>query len=435
MKGSIWEYASLLLMVGLSSYIWKYGSCLIDAVYARGSKLVLAISRKLQRKSLNSLIFQRMLQERFETWRTRGALFLVLCGLMSSSIALGSDFATRCAQPGVVKCISFDSAADITGTWGTNSQGVVPKGFGNEPSIDTSTKISGAGSMKMVVPAGSVGGVVGDFFANFSSDYSVQFDSGDDFYVQWRQRFDSNYVTATRGIVGMKQGMVGSGSTPTTPYSSCSDLELVTQNSVRMGVPQMYNNCGRYDNFHQGAVSQWNSIDYNIQNARPFSPGCWYYAPDFASRISPLGNCVPYYPNEWMTFKIHVHLGTRTFIPGSYWFVASHVDQWVAREGEASIQTINWGPYDLGGTDASQKYGQLWLLVYSGNDVYPSTSSTWYDDVIISRNDIADPLDSSSPTLALILTTLSLMVILPRLVSLGVSPAKAIRDELYVKRR
>src|SRR5437660_1417627 len=30
-------------------------------------------------------------------------------------------FATRCAAPGVIKCVSFDSAADIAGGFGSNS--------------------------------------------------------------------------------------------------------------------------------------------------------------------------------------------------------------------------------------------------------------------------------------------------------------------------
>src|SRR5690349_19089776 len=44
----------------------------------------------------------------------------------------GMDFATRCAQPGVVKCVGFDDPADFnTGTGGTNgaygqNYGIIP---------------------------------------------------------------------------------------------------------------------------------------------------------------------------------------------------------------------------------------------------------------------------------------------------------------------
>ena len=33
-----------------------------------------------------------------------------------------ADFDTRCKAPGVVKCIGFDAASDITGGFGSNSQ-------------------------------------------------------------------------------------------------------------------------------------------------------------------------------------------------------------------------------------------------------------------------------------------------------------------------
>ena len=38
----------------------------------------------------------------------------------------------------------------------------------------------------------------------------------------------------------------------------------------------------------------------------------------------------------------------------------------------------------------AEKYGKVWLLPYSGTAVFPSTSYTWYDELIISRSRIPD---------------------------------------------
>src|SRR5882672_8754409 len=59
-------------------------------------------------------------------------------------------FATRCAAPGVIKCVSFDSAADIAGGFGSNS-GIFANGSGVKPAIDTTVKASGAGSLMFTI--------------------------------------------------------------------------------------------------------------------------------------------------------------------------------------------------------------------------------------------------------------------------------------------
>jgi hypothetical protein len=101
-----------------------------------------------------------------------------------------------------------------------------------------------------------------------------------------------------------------------------------------------------------------------------------------------------------MTFQQHVKLGPKQQKADGYWyFVGSHIDLWIAREGQPSQQIFNWGPYDLeassirgsaGGTD-DQRYGQIWLLPYSGSDVFPNGGIAWYDELIISPSKISDP--------------------------------------------
>jgi hypothetical protein len=57
---------------------------------------------------------------------------------------------------------------------------------------------------------------------------------------------------------------------------------------------------------------------------------------------------------------------------------------------------MDWGPYNLsaGSPSENQKYGKVWLLNYntgkSSSQAHP-TGYVWYDELIISRQRIADP--------------------------------------------
>jgi hypothetical protein len=51
------------------------------------------------------------------------------------------------------------------------------------------------------------------------------------------------------------------------------------------------------------------SSDFKLQNARP-SPYC-LYSQSGVNRFPLNGNCFAYFPNEWMTFQVHVKTGPR----------------------------------------------------------------------------------------------------------------------------
>ena len=75
------------------------------------------------------------------------------------------------------------------------------------------------------------------------------------------------------------------------------------------------------------------------------------------------------------------------------------IQLWVARQGQPSTLVIDFSPqsghgYDIANNSSTAKYGKIWLLPYhTGKDstqVTP-TAYTWYDELIISRTQIADP--------------------------------------------
>src|SRR5262249_34736760 len=136
------------------------------------------------------------------------------------------DFATRCSALGVVRCVGFDADADIAGKSG-DPTGSIPGAA--TPEIDTTVTASGAGSLKFTIPSSSAADTSGSYWANFSDDLSVQFDSGEEFFVQWRQRFASDFLTTEyAGGEGWKQVIIGEGSRPGDPAYSCTTLEVVT---------------------------------------------------------------------------------------------------------------------------------------------------------------------------------------------------------------
>ena len=106
-----------------------------------------------------------------------------------------------------------------------------------------------------------------------------------------------------------------------------------------------------------------------------------------------------YRPDQWMTFQIHVKVGTWYKNDRKY-HGDSIVQLWVADEGQPSKLVIDFSPksdshgYDLANEDPINKYGKIWLLPYQTHkdptQVHP-ICYTWYDELIISRTKIPDP--------------------------------------------
>jgi hypothetical protein len=311
-----------------------------------------------------------------------------------------TNFATRCAAPGVLRCVGFDAPDDIAGEWGIDPTGTMPGDA--VPSLDTSVKASGASSLKFTVPSLSGPNTSGSYFANFSDDLSVQLDSGDEFYVQWRQRFGTDFLTSEyAGGGGWKQVIIGEGSRPGDPVSSCTPLELVTFNPYHLGFAELYHSCGAKDDQYEPITPPLDGADFALQNA---VAGCTYQ-----NATAP--PCFGYQPEAWMTFQVHVKIGTWYQNDGNYQH-DSVVQLWIAREGEPSQLVVDMSPgdaacaaeqtslpqcktgYDLANLEIGvARYGQVWLLPYNtGKDpsvAYPETA-THYDELIVSRDPIAD---------------------------------------------
>lgn len=337
----------------------------------------------------------------------------ILLSLWIPAVAIAqdadADFAARCAAPGVVRWVGFDSPADFNtgsggtnGAWGQNSGILPPWGTTDytRATRDTAVKASGDGSLRFTIPANSPADTSGSFFTNFSSDLSTQFGAGDEFYVQWRQRFSSEFITTRyAGGGGFKQIDLSTGDQPGRAFGTCEAIEVVMNNYYQQGFPVMYDSCtgsashGPYDPFFE----PFGTYDFKLQNARP-SPFSLYSQKN-TSYFPPVGNTFGYFADEWMTFQVCLTIGPRV---GDE-FVGSRVRMWMSREGQPSEPVIDFGPYNLTAGDPAedQRFGKIWLLPYntgkSAAQTYP-TAYTWYDELIISRNRIADPAGAAAGT-------------------------------------
>jgi hypothetical protein len=308
-----------------------------------------------------------------------------------------SSFAERCALSGVVRCFGFDSEAEVAPYVGAGA---------SRPGVDTTTKASGAGSLKMTIPPRAGPDTSGYFAMNFTPGsrnqrnaggdadkgpdyYSVQFGEGEEFYVQWRQRFAPEFLrTKYAGGGGWKQFGIGEGDRQGFRAGACTQIQLVVNNGLYRGFPQMYHSCGGKDRKYEGLQDivqrpGRSAPDYRLQNA---VEGCLYTAP----RVPP---CVGYRPDQWMTFQIHVKVGT-WYTNDKTYRRNSLVEFWVGYEGEPSRLVIRMDGYDLANENPAAKYGKVWLTPYNTNKdasaVYPETY-TWYDELIVSRTRIPEP--------------------------------------------
>jgi hypothetical protein len=267
------------------------------------------------------------------------------------------SFALRCAQPGVVKCVGFDSVEE------TRPYIYPPYGLTVERAgIVNDIKASGAGSLRFEIPTNTGSDTSGSFWQNFDDDFAVQFGEGEEFFVQWRQRFSPELLsTFYDGGGGWKQAIIGEGDRPGKTVYSCTQLEVVVQNTYQSGAPQMYHSCG-------GKDGQYEPLDRQVR---------W----------------VRYKANEWMTFQVSIRIGT-WYRNDQRYHRDSRIQLWVAEAGRPSRLAVDQTRYDIANNEPEAKYGKIWLLPYhtgKSAEQRHSTAYTWYDDLIISRSRISDP--------------------------------------------
>lgn len=338
---------------------------------------------------------------------------LVILGLMvmggCPDLRAQNPFTTLCAQSGVISCTTFDSSADIPNNGDSagagNWKGIASFKAGNAPVIDNTIYANGSGSLMFTLPASSNAGDPGLFYSDFTSAFDHKQTGGSEFWVQWRQRFDNSFITTVYSPGdGWKQAWLSTGDTSGTHYSGCVDNVLVVQNTNHKEWPQMYDACvshgtwGAFDNLwsdNSGVVqiSGGNNTAADNNREQTATPFCR------TDSGPPFQNCQSYFANEWMTFKLHIILGT---LVSDEW-TNSTVQLYVARANQAGALAVNLTglPLAASATAAQQNIGKVVFTPYDTNRTSGTsytTTYTWYDDLIISSNDISMTYGNSVPS-------------------------------------
>ena len=372
------------------------------------------------------------------------------------------DFQARCHGPGVLRCVDFDTTAWINyeqstnRDWGKNYglQFGGPLSNGSRTTIDTTVKASGAGSIKHVFPAGvtSVNDGVMDFVAHFTpcpgagnnptncfaNQYTNQnLQTGDQIFIQWRARYSpemlvqSNWIDDNHGGLpiddfGNKMGSLGLADLPTcrdggaAPADShncptmCSaqGMEVVMTGGKNIDMILAYSNCAGIEGFRG-----FSSVS---------GTGGWNYENQISTCDNNSGytGCRKYVANEWLTFKVWFKMGTFNQYDSEFRF-------WMGRQGQPLELLVdcrangpsrcdndfsNKGQGPGGGgktirvnlTDENTgqpitgpyRVGKIHLTPYTTNAGHViQTATVWYDELIISTQDIADPGASTGPVI------------------------------------
>lgn len=293
-----------------------------------------------------------------------------------------ADFAARCNDTGVVKCVGFDNTTtDIVR--GTNLH---PDGAGTyRGALDTSQKASGEGSLRFDLPPPPHAGanIAGSWAPSGNDGLGRLFAENSTFYVQFRQRFSTEMLNNSWSS-SWKTAIFHNNQT------TCGNVEIATNNHYLSGLAVVYTDCGsrhmyttldgtRYTESTPLLMQQG---DYKCQYGQFNTQTCFYFP-----------------ANQWVTFYYRVHIGN--------WGQAnSSIEAWISKEGETTYKqfikvpnfTLNCNNSPCG---QSEGFNNLTFTPYmtglSQSSGISSTARIWYDDLIVSTQPIPVPSNGVRP--------------------------------------
>ena len=277
----------------------------------------------------------------------------------SSATSSGTDYAT--------KRITFRSPPAIKkAPWDTQD------GMRSSPPYpDGGITYDSAAQAVKITFGKNAGENVGYYEANFgaatATDFPTQFGpeapAGNEFFIQWQQKFDPNYLgdKSSGGGGGHKQIIVTNGDNKnakgqTAWSAACMESQIVVGDLGYAGFPRVYHSCGYWDHsaarLYEGLYPEIGNDDRLYQNAG----GCAY---SDVSRHHDKSHCIQYYPNEWMTFQLHVKVPSDYSIPAEYggpltddpndrnYHHNATIELWVAREKQPARLAVSLTDLDL----------------------------------------------------------------------------------------
>ena len=319
------------------------------------------------------------------------AAVAVSSAVSAAASAPEADFAARCAAPGVLVCEGFDNASTFVQSPYQN-EGLYSGDIGVMGFQDINVKASGGSSLRFDIH----GRTGSDPAGNFSKNFGITFSQNSTYYVQFRQRFDSN-------MLSIDWGTMGTSFKHAVMYDmngfSCANIELATVNNYSSNIPLMYSQCGGRG--VRTSLTDFNSfttaVPYYYQQGSSLSSG---YNCEYANVFLGTGNgkgCFRYDADKWFTFYYKIKVG-------SWGSPNSSVEAWVSMDGGPYLQWTNVRDYVLFHDGSpSGGFNRIMLTPYMTNknsSVDHATSYTWYDELIVSTQPIAASGGASQTAIA-----------------------------------
>lgn len=294
-----------------------------------------------------------------------------------------SDFASRCAAPGVVLCKGFDTEADLqAGEMG-------PAGDGSRQGFpDSSQKASGAASLKFTFRSGNRSQNIGGYW---STDMGRSFKTGDTLYVQYRWRASPEYFSNNENYwkSSLKQINIHG------PSSTCQGAEFTTV--MYQGYPSMYTNCG--DGWVTDVVTNALLLkcvaDCLLQQGSSMTPSpngsgynCHYW--DQVKGDGKGSGCFFPPANKWVTHYEMIKLGA---FGGSDTVV--HAFEAHDGSGYKQFHRVNNVRFN---NNRDSYVSKLRFETYMTeiSNAAPTPAYIWYDELIVSTQPIAVPSGAAS---------------------------------------
>jgi hypothetical protein len=308
-------------------------------------------------------------------------------GTGSATVAVtapsGSDFATRCAAPGVLKCIGFDVVGDFTHDTAGGYLNAASSGT-YRCVQDSVIKAGGASSLHCVVDDTEGYSLSGGYDVPMGQGFG----QNSDFYVQYRMRVDSNmlngvYREADNTQTTWKQSNFHRAG------STCGNIELTTVNQTGKSFPKMYTQCGSGPYFNIGVNHNGDNGDQSSLNDAEYD--CRYSAQSAGN----FSKCYRYTADQWATYYYHIHIGT-------WGNNDSNILAWVAPDGQPMKQ---WEyvigkrlDFDVTPADVYDKVLLTggYMSFHTPHGLPPA--NMWYDELIISTQPIAAPANNGGGT-------------------------------------
>ncbi len=303
-------------------------------------------------------------------------LLTIFAGLITWPSLVFAGFDQDCQDSNVLFCQGFDALppeqALLTGEGISHNGGACSSLSAPNvcPSLDN-------GALMFTIPSQSGAGASGSYYANFADISGDSIQPGETVFLRWKQKFSADFLsTIIPNGNGWKQVIIGD------PNDwSCSNNELVVQNTYQRGFPQMYHACGLFDPFQSSLPGS----DFDLQPGGDTS--CLYSLSRSGSRARP--NCFAYVADEWMQFQIGIDYST----DGN-----DRIQLWAAREGDTAWTHLIDYTRDL--VDVPDGYGKVWFLPYhtnkDANFTHPE-GYTWYDNLIVSTQFLSIEDDNAAP--------------------------------------